>query len=183
MVLLLQQKRNGIFFLIHSGQFHGLNGSWAARNGGLGKEQPEAGVPRAGRQIPAHHLRRRGRGHGRRSRHWRELLQQGEVMESFTESVACELEATEQLIVRRSVCAGILQGEACVAASRVYLQEGIYDRFEKKLADSLKNWVVGDPFDPRVNQGPQVRAFHVLLSDKNRSLLIEKEDLPVGRGL
>lgn len=48
------------------------------------------------------------------------------------------------------------KGEACVAASRVYLQEGIYDRFEKKLADSLKNWVVGDPFDPRVNQGPQV---------------------------
>lgn len=48
------------------------------------------------------------------------------------------------------------KGEACVAASRVYLQEGIYDRFEKKLADRMKNWVVGDPLDPRVNQGPQV---------------------------
>ncbi|XP_047074230.1 aldehyde dehydrogenase family 2 member C4-like [Lolium rigidum] len=48
------------------------------------------------------------------------------------------------------------KGEACVAASRVYLQEGIYDRFENKLADRMKNWVVGDPFDPRVNQGPQV---------------------------
>jgi coniferyl-aldehyde dehydrogenase len=49
------------------------------------------------------------------------------------------------------------QGEACVAASRVYVQEGIYDQFEKKLAERMKGWVVGDPFsDPRVNQGPQV---------------------------
>ncbi|GJM98079.1 hypothetical protein PR202_ga15054 [Eleusine coracana subsp. coracana] len=49
------------------------------------------------------------------------------------------------------------KGEACVAASRVYVQEGIYDQFEKKLAERMKSWVVGDPFnDPRVNQGPQV---------------------------
>ncbi|KAF8648379.1 hypothetical protein HU200_064965 [Digitaria exilis] len=49
------------------------------------------------------------------------------------------------------------KGEACVAASRVYVQESIYDRFEKKLAERMKSWVVGDPLnDPRVNQGPQV---------------------------
>ncbi|KAF7096880.1 hypothetical protein CFC21_098768 [Triticum aestivum] len=48
------------------------------------------------------------------------------------------------------------KGEACIAASRVYLQEGIYDRFVKKLAQRMESWVVGDPFDPRVNQGPQV---------------------------
>uniref|UniRef100_A0ACD5UHA7 Uncharacterized protein n=1 Tax=Avena sativa TaxID=4498 RepID=A0ACD5UHA7_AVESA len=48
------------------------------------------------------------------------------------------------------------KGEVCVAASRVYLQEGIYERFEKKLVDRMKSWVVGDPFDPHVNQGPQV---------------------------
>ncbi|KAL6839416.1 hypothetical protein ACP4OV_030686 [Aristida adscensionis] len=48
------------------------------------------------------------------------------------------------------------KGEVCIAATRVYVQEGIYDRFEKKLAESLKSWVVGDPFDPHVNQGPQV---------------------------
>ncbi|KAF2927392.1 hypothetical protein DAI22_06g202100 [Oryza sativa Japonica Group] len=48
------------------------------------------------------------------------------------------------------------KGEACVAGSRVFVQEGIYDRFEQKLADTMKSWVVGDPFDPRVNQGPQV---------------------------
>ncbi|KAF0903004.1 hypothetical protein E2562_022630 [Oryza meyeriana var. granulata] len=48
------------------------------------------------------------------------------------------------------------KGEACITGSRVFVQEGIYDRFEQKLADNMKNWVVGDPFDPRVNQGPQV---------------------------
>lgn len=49
------------------------------------------------------------------------------------------------------------QGEACVAASRVYVQERIYSRFEEKLAERMKSWVVGDPFsDPRADQGPQV---------------------------
>ncbi|CAK9150885.1 unnamed protein product [Ilex paraguariensis] len=53
---------------------------------------------------------------------------------------------------------GILfnKGEICVAGSRVFVQEGIYDEFEKKLAEKAKTWVVGDPFDPTVNQGPQV---------------------------
>ncbi|CAL0323982.1 unnamed protein product [Lupinus luteus] len=52
---------------------------------------------------------------------------------------------------------GILhnKGEICVAFSRVYVQEGIYDKFEKKVLEKAKNWVVGDPFDPKVQQGPQ----------------------------
>ncbi|KAG1346269.1 aldehyde dehydrogenase family 2 member C4 [Cocos nucifera] len=48
------------------------------------------------------------------------------------------------------------KGEICVAGSRIYVQEGIYDEFAKKAAESAKKWVVGDPFDPRVHQGPQV---------------------------
>ncbi|GLT61497.1 hypothetical protein SLA2020_341990 [Shorea laevis] len=53
---------------------------------------------------------------------------------------------------------GILynKGEICVASSRVYVQEGIYDEFVKKLVEKTKSWVVGDPFDPKVCQGPQV---------------------------
>ncbi|EXB37032.1 Aldehyde dehydrogenase family 2 member C4 [Morus notabilis] len=53
---------------------------------------------------------------------------------------------------------GILfnKGEICVAGSRVYVQEGIYDEFVKKLVKKAKDWVVGDPFDPQVRQGPQV---------------------------
>ncbi|KAJ0977842.1 hypothetical protein J5N97_013316 [Dioscorea zingiberensis] len=48
------------------------------------------------------------------------------------------------------------KGEVCVAGSRVYVQEGIYDDFVKKAVESAENWVVGDPFDPQVHQGPQV---------------------------
>ena len=48
------------------------------------------------------------------------------------------------------------QGEICVASSRVFVQEGIYDEFEKKVVEKAKAWIVGDPFDPKVQQGPQV---------------------------
>ncbi|KAF4348449.1 hypothetical protein G4B88_026976 [Cannabis sativa] len=53
---------------------------------------------------------------------------------------------------------GILfnKGEICVASSRVYVQEGIYDELVNKLVEKAKAWSVGDPFDPQVRQGPQV---------------------------
>ncbi|XP_062149174.1 aldehyde dehydrogenase family 2 member C4-like [Alnus glutinosa] len=63
---------------------------------------------------------------------------------------------------------GILfnKGEVCVASSRVYVQEGIYDQVVKKLVENAKAWVVGDPFDPKVQQGPQVdkKQFEKILS-------------------
>ncbi|KAL0315620.1 UNVERIFIED_CONTAM: Aldehyde dehydrogenase family 2 member C4 [Sesamum radiatum] len=49
-----------------------------------------------------------------------------------------------------------VNGEVCVAGSRVFVQEGIYDKFLVKLVEKVKTWVVGDPFDPNVHQGPQV---------------------------
>ncbi|KAL7093522.1 hypothetical protein ACP275_11G045400 [Erythranthe tilingii] len=48
------------------------------------------------------------------------------------------------------------KGEICVAGSRVFVQEGIYDEFLVKLLEKVKTWVVGDPFDPNSHQGPQV---------------------------
>ncbi|KAI4350872.1 hypothetical protein L6164_005279 [Bauhinia variegata] len=58
------------------------------------------------------------------------------------------------------------KGEICVAGSRVFVQEGIYDEFEKKLVEKAKAWVVGDPFDPEVQQGPQCdkKQFDKILS-------------------
>ncbi|KAJ4708414.1 Aldehyde dehydrogenase family 2 member like [Melia azedarach] len=58
------------------------------------------------------------------------------------------------------------KGEICVASSRVYVQEGIYDEFVKKVVEKAKTWVVGDPFDPAVRQGPQVnkKQFDRILS-------------------
>jgi acyl-CoA reductase-like NAD-dependent aldehyde dehydrogenase len=54
-----------------------------------------------------------------------------------------------------------LQGEVCCASSRVFVQEGIYDQVEKKLVEKAKAWIVGDPFDPKTQQGPQVRSICV----------------------
>nr|AWN56744.1 aldehyde dehydrogenase 2C4 [Crocus sativus] len=48
------------------------------------------------------------------------------------------------------------KGEVCCAGSRIYVQEGIYDEFVKKAVEKAKSWVVGDPFDPNVQNGPQV---------------------------
>lgn len=48
-----------------------------------------------------------------------------------------------------------------MAASRIYVQEGIYDDFVKKSVETVGNWMVGDPFDPHVHQGPQVVFVHV----------------------
>ncbi|PIN02804.1 Aldehyde dehydrogenase [Handroanthus impetiginosus] len=48
------------------------------------------------------------------------------------------------------------KGEICVAGTRVFIQEGIYDKFLNTLVEKAKAWVVGDPFDPNVHQGPQV---------------------------
>lgn len=49
-----------------------------------------------------------------------------------------------------------------MASSRVFVQEGIYDEFVKKLLEKKKSWTVGDPFDPKVRQGPQVKIGNIL---------------------
>ncbi|KAL2479723.1 Aldehyde dehydrogenase family 2 member C4 [Abeliophyllum distichum] len=58
------------------------------------------------------------------------------------------------------------KGEICVAGSRVFVQEGIYDKFLIKLAEKVKTWVIGDPFNPKVLHGPQVdkRQYDKILS-------------------
>jgi aldehyde dehydrogenase (NAD+) len=48
------------------------------------------------------------------------------------------------------------QGQSCCAGSRVFVEETIYDEFvEKSIARAAKRRV-GDPLDPRTDQGPQV---------------------------
>ncbi|KAL4283716.1 hypothetical protein GQ457_16G003840 [Hibiscus cannabinus] len=58
------------------------------------------------------------------------------------------------------------KGEICVASSRVFVQEGIYEKLENKLIEKAKATVIGDPFDPKVHQGPQTnkQQFEKILS-------------------
>jgi aldehyde dehydrogenase (NAD+) len=48
------------------------------------------------------------------------------------------------------------QGQCCCAGSRVYVEQAIYDEFVEKSAIRARARVVGDPFDAKTEQGPQV---------------------------
>ena len=47
-------------------------------------------------------------------------------------------------------------GQTCVCANRLYVQDGVYDRFIEKLAVKVKAIKVGNGFEPGVNQGPMI---------------------------
>lgn len=48
------------------------------------------------------------------------------------------------------------QGQCCCAGSRIYVHEDIYDEFVRVSVEKAKNRVVGNPFDNKTEQGPQV---------------------------
>jgi len=48
------------------------------------------------------------------------------------------------------------QGQSCCAGSRVFVEERVYDEFVEKSIARARKRRVGDPLDPRTDQGPQV---------------------------
>ena len=48
------------------------------------------------------------------------------------------------------------QGQCCVAGSRVFVEEAIYDEFLEKMTKKARARKVGDPFLMDTDQGPQV---------------------------
>lgn len=48
------------------------------------------------------------------------------------------------------------QGQCCCAGSRCYVEEPIYDEFVKRSVEIAQKRVVGNPFDLKTQQGPQV---------------------------
>jgi aldehyde dehydrogenase (NAD+) len=48
------------------------------------------------------------------------------------------------------------QGQVCCAGSRVFVEDKIYDEFVQKSVARAQRRTVGDPFDPKTEQGPQV---------------------------
>ncbi len=48
------------------------------------------------------------------------------------------------------------QGQCCCAGSRLFVEEKCYDEVVEKSAARAKRRTVGDPFDPKTEQGPQV---------------------------
>lgn len=48
------------------------------------------------------------------------------------------------------------QGEVCTTGSRLFVEEKRYDECIERSMARAKRSIVGDPFDPRTDQGPQV---------------------------
>lgn len=48
------------------------------------------------------------------------------------------------------------QGQNCCAGTRAFVHEAIYDEFVQKMADKASKKVIGDPFDPATEHGPQI---------------------------
>jgi aldehyde dehydrogenase (NAD+) len=48
------------------------------------------------------------------------------------------------------------QGQCCCAGSRLFVEEKAYDEFVERSATRANARTVGDPFDPKTEQGPQV---------------------------
>ena len=57
--------------------------------------------------------------------------------------------------------------QTCVCANRIFVQEGIYDKFVAALADEMKNQLkVGYGFDTDVTQGPLINKNAVIKVEK-----------------
>ena len=52
------------------------------------------------------------------------------------------------------------QGQCCLAASRTFVQDTIYDEFVKRSVERAKKRTVGDPFSENIEQGPQVQILY-----------------------
>ncbi|KAM4808487.1 aldehyde dehydrogenase 1A1-like [Rhinophrynus dorsalis] len=48
------------------------------------------------------------------------------------------------------------QGQMCVAGSRIFVEEPIYDEFVQRSVERAKKRVLGDPLSPETDQGPQI---------------------------
>ncbi|KAM8960567.1 aldehyde dehydrogenase 1A1 [Pelodytes ibericus] len=48
------------------------------------------------------------------------------------------------------------QGQCCIAGSRLFVEESIYDEFVRKSVERAKKRTLGDPLCPGIEQGPQI---------------------------
>ncbi|XP_023049344.1 aldehyde dehydrogenase family 1 member A3 isoform X3 [Piliocolobus tephrosceles] len=57
------------------------------------------------------------------------------------------------------------QGQCCTAASRVFVEEQVYSEFVRRSVEYARKRPVGDPFDVKTEQGPQIdqKQFNKIL--------------------
>ncbi|KAF1315785.1 Aldehyde dehydrogenase, partial [Globisporangium splendens] len=71
-------------------------------------------------------------------------------------NIICDDADIDQAIAQSQIGLFFNMGQCCIAGSRVYVQEGIYDEFVRRSMETAKARVVGDPFSVKTDQGPQI---------------------------
>lgn len=69
--------------------------------------------------------------------------------------VNCLFTVDEAVNIAHEACF-VNHGQTCCAATRTFVQAGIYDKFVKKAVEVAEARKVGNPFEKGVKQGPQV---------------------------
>ena len=65
-------------------------------------------------------------------------------------------------------------GQTCVCANRLYVQDGVYDAFVKKLAAKVKAMKVGNGFDEGVSVGPLIEPAALTKVEKHVKDAVKK---------
>jgi len=65
-------------------------------------------------------------------------------------------------------------GQTCVRANRLYVQDGVYEAFVKKLAARVKTMKVGNGFDDGVSVGPLIEPAALAKVDKHVKDAVKK---------
>ena len=141
----------------------------------------QAGVPGDVLAIPARRGPRRGRRAGPRSARGHDRLHRLEGGrpadpappatrsrgQTFVKKVVCEMGGKNAIIVDDSAdldeaVLGVRQsafgycGQKCSACSRVIVLDGVHDQFLRRLVESTRALVIGDPADPGTDLGPVI---------------------------
>ena len=78
------------------------------------------------------------------------------------------------------------QGQCCTAGSRLFVEDKCYDEFVERSVARAKTRTVGDPFDPEIEQGPQIDQIQMdkilgyIESGKSEGALLETGGSRVG---
>ncbi|KAJ3604387.1 hypothetical protein NHX12_029128 [Muraenolepis orangiensis] len=79
------------------------------------------------------------------------------------------------------------QGQCCVAGSRVFVEEPIYEKFVRRSVEKACSKVLGDPLMPGVDQGPQIdrkqfdKIMELMESGKREGATLECGGSPWGQ--
>ena len=67
-------------------------------------------------------------------------------------------------------------GQVCVAGTRTFVHEDIYDELLNKCVEKAKARTIGNPMDNANQSGPQVRAVLIIIQAVTQTLQFQTEN-------